>query len=222
MVDTTGFISGDLHLHSEYSTDSNVTLRDKVIGLVAEGIELAVSSDHNNLADYRPAIKELGLGHALKSTIGDEVTLSGRIHFNVFPLDIHPDLPRNGAIEPAGMKVQEMIDAVRKDPGEEVIQLNHPRAGNIGYFHTSKFDSTTLKAQDRDFTLDFDAIEVFNGKRVVEAEEVLRDWFNLLNAGYTFTATGNSDSHKSGFGRGRISEELCFLRPGRSFTGNRK
>ena len=94
VVDTSGFISGDFHLHSEYSTDSNVTLRDRVIGLVAEGVEFAVSSDHNNLADYRSAIKELGLERELKSTIGDEVTLSGTIHFNVFPLEIHPDRPR--------------------------------------------------------------------------------------------------------------------------------
>jgi hypothetical protein len=206
VVDTSGFISGDFHLHSEYSTDSNVTLRDKVIGLVAEGVEFAVSSDHNNLADYRSAIKELGLERELKSTIGDEVTLSGTIHFNVFPLEIHPDRPRNGAIEPARMKVQEMIDAVRKDPGEEIVQLNHPRAGSIGYFHTSKFDSATLKSPVSDFTLDFDAIEVFNGKRVIEAEEVLHDWFNLLNAGYTFTATGNSDSHKL------VSEEAGYPR----------
>ena len=86
------------------------------------------------------------------------------------------------------------------------MQLNHPRAGNIGYFHTSKFDSATMKSPDSDFTLDFDAIEVFNGKRVVEAEEVLRDWFNLLNAGYTLTATGNSDSHKL------VSEEAGYPR----------
>ncbi|PYV11289.1 MAG: hypothetical protein DMG07_19590, partial [Acidobacteria bacterium] len=150
---------GDFHLHSEYSTDSNVPLRDKVIGLVAEGVEFAVSSDHNFIADYKEAIAQLGLQRELKSAIGDEVT-----------------------------------------------QLNHPRAGNIGYFTTSRFDSAALRSPDPNFTLDFDAIEVFNGKRVPEAQEVLRDWFNLLNAGYRFTATGNSDSHKL------VSEEAGYPR----------
>ena len=42
----------------------------------------------------------------------------------------------------------------------------------------------------------FTAIEVFNGKRISQAQPVLHDWFNLLNIGYRFTATGNSDSHK--------------------------
>lgn len=206
VVDTSGYVSGDFHLHSEYSTDSNITLRDKVIGLVAEGVEFAVSSDHNNLADYKAAIRELGLERELKSTIGNEVTLSGTIHFNVFPLEQHPDQPNNGAVDPSKMKVQEMIDAVRKDPGEEVVQINHPRAGNIGYFTTSKFESATLRSPDPNFTLDFDAIEVFNGKRVTEAEEVMRDWFDLLNAGYRMAATGNSDSHKL------VSEEAGYPR----------
>jgi len=196
VVDTTGYIAADFHLHSEYSADSNVPLRDKVIGLVAEGVEFAVSSDHNFIADYRETIAQLGLQREIASCIGNEITVSGTIHFNVFPLQLHPELPNNGAIEPSKMKVQEMIDAVRKDPGEEVVQLNHPRAGNIGYFTAAKFDSAALRSPDPSFTLDFDAIEVFNGKRVTEAQEVLRDWFNLLNAGYRFAATGNSDSHK--------------------------
>jgi hypothetical protein len=206
VVDTRGAVSGDFHLHSDYSTDSNVAVRDKVIGLVAEGVELAVSSDHNFITDYRDAIRELGLERELKSTIGDEVTLPELLHFNVFPLELRPELPRNGALDPSGRKVQAIIDALRGAPGDEIVQLNHPRAGNIGYFSTSKFDSAAVRSPSPDFTLDFDAIEVFNGKRVREADQVLRDWYNLLNAGYRFTATGNSDSHKL------VSEEAGYPR----------
>lgn len=206
VVDTRGFISGDFHLHSEYSSDSNIPLRDKVIGLVAEGVEFAVSSDHNYVADYKSAIRELGLSGEIRSSIGNEVTLSGTIHFNVFPLDLHAELPNNGALDPKNKKVQEMIDMVRGDPGDEVVQLNHPRVGEIGYFNTGKFDAATMTSPDPDFTLDFDAIEVFNGKYVREAAEMLREWFQLLNAGRRFAATGNSDSHKL------VSEEAGYPR----------
>ena len=195
VVDTTGCVSADFHLHTDHSTDSNITLRDRVIGLAAEGVEFAVASDHYDMADYAGTILELGLQGELNSSIGYEVTASGTIHFNVFPLQAHAGQPEHRVRVSAGMKVQEMIDAVKSDPGDEIVQLNHPRAGNLGYFTTSQFDSARLSSPDAGFTLDFDAIEVFNGKMLAQAEEAINDWYNLLNAGYRIAATGNSDSH---------------------------
>ena len=195
VVETPGCVSADFHLHAEDSSDSNVTSQDRVVGLAAEGVEFAVASDHHGMAGFAGAIRELGLEHELNSSLGHEVTVSGTIHFNVFPLHAHAGQARHGTLVPAGIRVQGMIDAVREEPGNEIVQLNHPRAGNLGYFTIRQFDSARLSSPDAGFTLDFDAIEVFNGKMLAANEEAINDWYNLLNAGYRLTATGNSDSH---------------------------
>jgi hypothetical protein len=64
-----------------------------------------------------------------------------------------------------------------------------------GYFDLTHFDSATQKG-DENFAFDFDVIEVFNGKRIKEAEKVMADWMHLIEAGKRVTATGNSDSHQ--------------------------
>jgi hypothetical protein len=103
-----------------------------------------------------------------------------------------------------------------QDPGEEVIQLNHP---GLETSATSIPASSTRRHWLRiRLHPGFDAIEVFNGKRVVEAEEVLRDWFNLLNAD-TLYRHRKLDSHNLVW-KGRIRG--TFSSAGRSFTGNRK
>ncbi|MBI1745802.1 MAG: PHP domain-containing protein [Acidobacteria bacterium] len=196
VVNTTGYIAGDFHLHAENSPDSNISLRDKVIDLVAEGIEFAVATDHNYLTDYSKAIKDLQLESELKSTVGNEVTVSGKFHFNAFPLALQTGKPGQGAVAVLGKTPQQLFDEIRQNPGEEVIQINHPRAGSIGYFDTFKLDTDSGKSADPNYSDKFDAIEVFNGKRIFDAERVLQDWFNLLNRGYVYTATGNSDSHQ--------------------------
>jgi hypothetical protein len=74
--------------------------------------------------------------------------------------------------------------------------------GGIGYFDLLRFDRRDVQSWRDGSPLAetrFDAIEVFNGDHYAqmgEVEEVLSDWYALLNAGVRMTATGNSDSHK--------------------------
>jgi len=88
-----------------------------------------------------------------------------------------------------------MADLRAAEPLDKVIQVNHPRAEMTGYFDLTHFDSTSLKG-DETLSFDFDVIEVFNGKRIKEAEKVMADWMRLMASGKRFTATGNSDSHQ--------------------------
>lgn len=196
VVGTRGYLSADFHLHSEFSFDSNIPLRDKIIDLMAEGVELAVATDHNFITDYGPAIRELRAEGWVRSVIGNEVTVSGMIHFNAFPLERNPKLPGNGAILVNGKTPGRLFEETREDPGEEVIQVNHPRNGTIGYFNNFGLDPETGRPSRADYSDEFDAIEVFNGKYVADAQSVLSDWYHLLNRGYRYTATGNSDSHQ--------------------------
>ncbi|RMD96850.1 MAG: hypothetical protein D6812_16315, partial [Deltaproteobacteria bacterium] len=195
-VASTGFLSGDFHVHAINSADSATPLRDRVISNIVEGVEILVATDHDFITDYRPVIAALDAERWITSVIGDEVTTRNLGHFNAFPLDLRPDLPGNGALDHTGLTPAQIFSALRRDPGEEILQVNHPRAGQIGYFNHFSDALAHPERPAGNFSLDFDAIEVINGKRTEEARAVIEDWFRLLDRGMRFTATGNSDTHR--------------------------
>jgi hypothetical protein len=193
-----GFLSGDFHQHMKNSFDSAIPLEDRVISSVCEGLDFIVATDHNFITDLSPVIARLGLGHWIKSAIGDEATTRKHFfgHLIAFPLVPDTSKPNNGAIAFDGVTAAQMIDAANAFPGEQVVQINHPRSGDIGYFNQVYMNAKDATTTHLNWCDRFTAIEVFNGKRVEEVDETMRDWFHLLNIGYRFTATGNSDSHK--------------------------
>lgn len=201
VVDTTGWLSADLHLHAAPSSDAPTLLEDRVRSLVAVGVEVGVATDHNRVTDYAPTIRAMGVGAFVASIVGDEVTTERAAvgHFNVFPLPASAaPIPHRG-VTPAAL-----FAAARAASGSpwSVLQVNHPRMGSIGYFDLMRMDPTSVarwRARVPLADLGFDAIEVFNGDDYANlggVETCLTDWYALLDAGHRFTATGNSDSHK--------------------------
>jgi hypothetical protein len=205
VVDTKGWIAADLHLHAVPSSDAPSLLSDRIRSLVAAGIEVGVATDHNAVTDYRPTIAELGQKDRIASVIGDEITTRDASfgHFNAFPLEagmapfVYKDtLP--SAIFGA-------VHAAKPYGKDTILQVNHPRMAGIGYFDLLRFDPGDIPGwlkRSPLADLGFDAIEVFNGDhytKIAKVEEVLADWYALLNAGYRSTATGNSDSHRVSF-----------------------
>ena len=45
--------------------------------------------------------------------------------------------------------------------------------------------------------IDFDAMEIYNGPRVGEYQQVRNDWFSLMGQGFFKTGTAVSDSHRA-------------------------
>jgi hypothetical protein len=92
--------------------------------------------------------------------------------------------------------------AVRSGNKDRYFQLNHPRLPNgIGYFNNLGFDPNGPRSQVRN-RIDFDGIEVYNGydiERPERVEQVLHDYWALLDYGWRFAATGSSDSHRIQF-----------------------
>lgn len=199
VVDTTGWISADLHVHAMPSWDAPARLEDRVRSLAGVGVEVGVATDHNAVTDYAPAIEALGLEHHVTSLIGDEVTTEATMlgHFNVFPLEPGSEPLAHEHVHPHDL----FADARRRAHGG-VIQVNHPRMGSIGYFELLHLDRGDVPGWAGRATLgdmSFDAIEVFNGDHYAKRDEVewvLEDWYALLDAGMRHAATGNSDSHK--------------------------
>ncbi len=199
IIDTSGWVSGDFHVHASPSWDSRVPLAHRVIEFVTSGVDLIVSTDHNVIADYAPSIDELEVAEYLDSMIGNEITTRRKGHFGIYPLPAEHVGETYGRLWRFRGAADVIFPAVRRDYPDAIIQVNHPRRRNwMGYFWDEHFDSTTGRASPG-FSLDFDTIEVFNGRDSRSPlEEVLKDWFALLDRGLVATAMGNSDTHDLG------------------------
>jgi hypothetical protein len=195
VVPTHGVLACDLHVHARPSFDAPVTPEDRVLSLAAAGIDFAVPTEHNAIGDYTSAIETLGLGKQFSSLPGVEVTTYnlGFGHFGVFPFAPGTPLPPY-----KHTTMQAVFRAVRSDPGR-YFQLNHPRLpGGIGYFNNIGFDPQGPRTRISN-RIDFDGIEVYNGFDIRQPErvdQVLRDYWALLDYGWRYTATGSSDSHR--------------------------
>ncbi len=209
VIDTPGWISGDLHLHQAASVDADVACSARVIAVAAEGVELAVATDHYVVTDLAPVVKALEQSGKLASGVlairGTELSPVGKRfgHFGFFPL------PADASIGYTNTTPRRMFGEARAADPDGLLTANHPRWADIGYFHYYKLDPKTARvpySSASEYDPDFDAIEVFNGAdqtSLPKVRQVLYDWLHLLGAGHRYTATGNSDSHK-----------LFFLDPG--------
>ena len=193
-VDSSGWISGDFHLHCAPSSDTPLPVPGRILSLAGEGVEWAIATDHDMVTDYGPVIESLGLSSWIRSSVGDEITTGSPSfgHFNAWPLE-----PGSEPIPDSGQTPESIFTNVRADPGVEVIQVNHPIVDDWGnqYFQIYDVSPYTGLPGQSGFSFDFDALEVFNGRFLEQGLENLDIWMRMLNQGHRITATGNSDSH---------------------------
>jgi len=237
VVDTTGLIAVDPHMHTQIS-DGQMLTAERLRSCIAEGLDVAISSDHNYIEDYHTVLHEKDLDKYLAVIYGNEITVSGMIHYNTYPLLFRPEEPDNGAIDPVAPTVTPLFERSRvKDP-EALIQVNHPRSGTIGYFNQYKLDPETAAFALEGFDTSFHVLEILNGPSYHSSNaESIRDWFNLLNRGYYFPLVGSSDSHgidrsEPGYSRTYVLYEgqkgpgldqgalISAIKKGRSFASN--
>jgi hypothetical protein len=199
VVPTPGVLGCDLHVHARPSFDTPVTPEDRVLSLAAAGIDFAVPTEHNIIGDYASAIDTLGLQREFLSVTGVEVTTynKGFGHFGVFPYPLGTHVP---PFRHTNMNA--IFRAVRTGDPNRYFQLNHPRLPKgIGYFNNIGFDPKLPRTHIAK-RIDFDGIEVYNGydiERPERVDQVLRDYWALLDYGWRYTATGSSDSHRIQF-----------------------
>ncbi|MBC8200747.1 MAG: CehA/McbA family metallohydrolase [Planctomycetes bacterium] len=206
-IDTTDWVCGDFHLHTlTHSGHGDSNMNERIISIVGEGVEFAVATDHNHNTDYQPTIDSVGANEHLTAVVGNEVS-SSYGHLNAFPFDAQSKVVNQK------LEAPELFALIRAENNPfgvvPIIQINHPRWGNIDYFGSRGLDPVTGKSDDNRWSWDFDSIEVLNenyGWGYHDAEittvptrssrhSVLRDWYNMLNAGREVSAVGNSDSH---------------------------
>ncbi len=150
VVDTPGWIGADLHLHSVNSIDAAMPLDARVLSLAAEGVEWAVSTDHNFVTDYAPNIEAMGLRDFLNSSIGLELTTLESGHFNGYPLDYEVGPVAHGSFQWSNRPPNELFADLRalgaNGPDETIVQVNHPRDSILGYFE--QYDRNALTTEN--------------------------------------------------------------------------
>lgn len=148
VVDTTGFIAADTHIHSINSIDSAIDLDTRVLAIAGEGIEWGVATDHNFVTDLGPVVQRNGLENHLLTSVGLELTTLESGHFNGFPLDYQVGAIGHGSFEWARRAPDELFTELRSlsrlGAEETAVQVNHPRDSIIGYFGQYQRDALTL------------------------------------------------------------------------------
>jgi len=226
VLDTPGWISADLHVHSGISNDSGLPVDERVRSFAAQGAEILVATEHDRVFDLMPRVRALGIDSLLLAMVGSEITSTAHSqaaprtfgHANAFPLVPDPRAYRGGAIRANGRRLREAIADVRRRPGAPLFQLNHARSDSGADEDGSFFEHLSLGEGGLDPKLgssaprnaplferaassglrdvDFDAMELFNGPSLRAYRALRADWLWLWLSGEPRTATANSDSHR--------------------------
>jgi hypothetical protein len=200
VVDTWGYLGCDFHQHTMLGTDAPTSPRDRVISNVAEGVEVAVASEHNVVADLSPLVKEMHLEGELVALSGDELTTDASRHpwghVNAWPIPRDPTRPRGGAPSVRDRLAKDVFDELRHGlTGDFVLQINHPRSGLNGYFDQLAFDPARGVGTGDGYDAVFDAVEIWNGRNAGPRARILEDWRALLRTGHPVTPTADTDTH---------------------------
>ena len=191
-VPTPNLVACDTHIHTlTFSGHGDATTEERALTIAGEGIELAVSTDHNHHADYRPAAVKTATSQHFTAVIGNEITTTNG-HFNAFPIEPDSPLPNHELSD-----WTQLMRAMRALPGVRVITLNHPRDDHtsftpLGPEHFNPVSGAHLSGEP--YT--FDALEVVTSAAMQsDIMQLYHDWFAMLNHGYRIAAIGSSDTH---------------------------
>ncbi|MEZ4268503.1 MAG: CehA/McbA family metallohydrolase [Myxococcota bacterium] len=200
VVDTTGWVSADFHVHAEGSHDSFVPLDIRALQAFTDDLDLPVVTEHDVIGAMADVELPDPLNQSLIRVPATEATTLSYGHFNAFPLIYDPSALNRGAVHVHDKQPAELFEALRaQNPADEILQVNHPRtiaAG--GYFSYIGLDgaANTVKKPD-EWSMNWDAIEALS----VDCgdsnnnPQTIQDWIGLTNHGHRKVLSSGSDTH---------------------------
>jgi hypothetical protein len=155
VVDTTGFVSIDTHVHMLNSPDSAVSRERRIVSMLAEGVDFFANTDHDFAHDLSDEIASMGVGSLIANSPSAETTTSHYGHFNMWPITVNseidggvydwsshmgvgPGFPSGGAYD---SNPSEIYAAGHAYPGTQVVQINHFNSGTLGHFNSLGIDT---------------------------------------------------------------------------------
>ncbi|HET9061908.1 MAG TPA: hypothetical protein VFO62_01345, partial [Candidatus Binatia bacterium] len=155
VVDTSGFVSMDTHVHMINSPDSNVSIRRRITTMLAEGVDFFVPTDHDFVHDIADDISAMGATGLVGTAPSNEITTFSYGHFNVWPQTVNSskvtggavDWGRDGQAAGFGYPVDGSYDLLPAEiygafnPATQVIQINHFNSGTLGHFNNLGIDT---------------------------------------------------------------------------------
>lgn len=190
------YVSCDPHVHTfELSRHGDASVQERVLTAAGEGLDFIVSTEHNRVDDYSPAVRRLGLEELVRAIPGNEVTTAIG-HFNIFPAR-----PGSSQPDPKSRNWPALMDAIFRTAGVAVAVQNHPRDMHSNYrpfdpaHHLSSIGGNVIGRPVR-----ANAMEVVNsGAMSSDLLQPVRDWMGLLTRGRPIAAIGSSDTHTVDF-----------------------
>jgi hypothetical protein len=141
VIATPDVVSGDFHVHSIDSPDSEVSREERVATMLAEGMDFFTPSDHDFRADFTPTIAAMGVSDLIATAPGVEITTFDYGHFNSWPVTVDPLVFDGGGIDwgragvppgedfPSfgnyGLSPAEIFAEAHADPRMNLVQINH-------------------------------------------------------------------------------------------------
>ena len=102
VIDSSGFVSSDFHVHGIASADSRVPHAERVRQFAGEGVDNIVMTDHHAHTDLTPTIAVTGFTPFVRATVGEEITTWDYGHFNAYPMLIDDTRATGGSTDWAG------------------------------------------------------------------------------------------------------------------------
>jgi hypothetical protein len=140
VVDSQGFVSGDFHVHSYDTFDCRITRKERIVSMLAEGVDFFTPSDHGLRMDFTQDLADLGVSDLISTAVNNEITPADYGHFGGFPMTVDPNRVSGGAVDwgreaPPGqdfpslgaysLSPGEIFAEVLSDPGEDTVHIHH-------------------------------------------------------------------------------------------------
>ena len=206
-VDTRGYVSCDPHVHTRtHSGHGDSTVKERMITLAAEGIELPIATDHNVHIDHHPFAIEANVRTYFTPVIGNEVT-TPTAHFNIFPIHADARVPNHRSTS-----WDDTFREIFATPATKIAILNHGRDVHSGVtpLGPKLFNSASGTFQSG-WNLQANGMELVNSSATqTDPIQLFHDWMSLLNFGHRITPVGSSDSHD--VGRHFVGQARTYIR----------
>ncbi len=220
-VDTTGWLSSELHSHSSPSGDNTASQRGRVLNLLAEHLEFCPCTEHQRIDVYDEHLAHFDAGHRMLTCAGMELTGSPLPlnHQNAFPL-IHKPHEQDGGGPQTDPNPVTQIERLAgwDDNSEKLIQTNHPDLAQM--IGDRDQDDTPDGGFEKMFGF-MDVLEIHPPELIFNAIDPndtgnsgvgtggwegrgnsIVNWLQMLNLGYRVTGVVNTDAHYNFHGSG--------------------